>query len=891
MINKDTLVISNPGTGKTTRIADEVVNLIEGGVSPDSILCITFTNNAVAQLQDTIDKKLIARKIEGYTAYDINIYTFHALAFNHLPGVKSENSIISYNLARYLIYKRLRELRAFNYGRDYVVNEIVPKLENAIRYIKSFGITPEALEKFRKKISENIREKFATGRVRNITSDEEQYLFDYFYQAFKYYEEKKGNMDFNDLLFEFQKFNEKKVYKYVFVDELQDINDIEASIARSSGDIRFMVGDRKQSIFGFQGGALSVFNSLLADKSVSKENMKTNYRSTDTILEYSKNYYMKFEKDTEELENFRGVHDKGDKVTIIQSESPEESVINRISEIANHDGTTGIIARTNAQIETLSTLLDKYSIDYSSDSNVHSVNEAKKDITLFLRGILYDTDDDIISAMVTPFSGLSLKEAFEISESMQSDGSTIDRFDRGNPFFSLRNMELSREDIKKVFDTRILPVAASISQEYFLTASTVKSSIDEFFQGENEYTRENFFDFLDLSYSENGVKPGNSKLILTTVHKAKGREFDRVVYLPKKPRVSDAYIDLIVSSIIETVRRINVDDELKNEGVRIDFVAFTRAREKLWICASTREAPGYLIPEYSELVIDEAFSEKSPMPDKTRYDEAYFQFVSGNYTASEKTIKQDDGWLREKIYEFFKSKNVLSYSLISLDNPYWLLKNNILKLNEKTEALYYGLNAHEMAESFYKGEIQEEILSMKDMKVLDNITAVVNQIKSVYNMKQVESEVSVIARVNQMFPEFSDEPDSIMFFGKLDAVFSDGKRYIILDYKTDKTTERSPHHRVQLLAYRMLYAIKNSIDVNNIDIAIGYISLRGKINTGENSNGIDFKQPDNRSVEQLKKYIGRFLKYKSNPDEFIADYLNYPCDDTLYRRLGDLLKK
>ncbi len=161
MINKDTLVISNPGTGKTTRIADEVVNLIEGGVSPDSILCITFTNNAVAQLQDTIDKKLIARKIEGYTAYDINIYTFHALAFNHLPGVKSENSIISYNLARYLIYKRLRELRAFNYGRDYVVNEIVPKLENAIRYIKSFGITPRSSREVQEK---NIRKY--KGKIR-----------------------------------------------------------------------------------------------------------------------------------------------------------------------------------------------------------------------------------------------------------------------------------------------------------------------------------------------------------------------------------------------------------------------------------------------------------------------------------------------------------------------------------------------------------------------------------------------------------------------------------------------------------------------------------------------------------------------------------------------------
>ena len=49
----------------------------------------------------------------------------------------AEKNIVSYNIARYLIYKKLRDLEAFNYGRDYVIEDIVPKLENAIRYIKS----------------------------------------------------------------------------------------------------------------------------------------------------------------------------------------------------------------------------------------------------------------------------------------------------------------------------------------------------------------------------------------------------------------------------------------------------------------------------------------------------------------------------------------------------------------------------------------------------------------------------------------------------------------------------------------------------------------------------------------------------------------------------------
>ena len=188
---------------------------------------------------------------KNITAYDVNIYTFHALAYQEIFSSKPTGDIVSYNLARYLIYKKLRDLRAFNYGRDYVIGDIVPKLENAIRYIKSFGISPEDIEEYKNKIVESLRNKYNSGIVKNISLDEEEYLFDYFYQAFEYYEENKKSPDFNDLLFEFHKMKDKNTYDYVFVDELQDVNDIESRIAMSTGNVKFLVGDRKQSIFGF----------------------------------------------------------------------------------------------------------------------------------------------------------------------------------------------------------------------------------------------------------------------------------------------------------------------------------------------------------------------------------------------------------------------------------------------------------------------------------------------------------------------------------------------------------------------------------------------------------------------------------------------------------------
>ena len=53
------------------------------------------------------------------------------------------------------------------------------------------------------------------------------------------------------------------------------------------------MGDRKQSIFGFQGGALSVFNSLIGNSEILKEDMKTKYHIFFAVAEHSINLAIK----------------------------------------------------------------------------------------------------------------------------------------------------------------------------------------------------------------------------------------------------------------------------------------------------------------------------------------------------------------------------------------------------------------------------------------------------------------------------------------------------------------------------------------------------------------------------------------------------------------------
>jgi DNA helicase-2/ATP-dependent DNA helicase PcrA len=77
--------------------------------------------------------------------------------------------------------------------------------------------------------------------------------------------------------------------------------------------------------------------------------------------------------------------------------------------------------------------------------------------------------------------------------------------------------------------------------------------------------------------------------------------------------------------------------------------------------------------------------------------------------------------------------------------------------------------------------------------------------------------------------------------------------------------------------------------VEKIFTALGYIRLRGNINTNKIEHGIVYKEPDKNSEEKLKNYITKFLEYKNNPEKFIQDLLNANDNSVLYKRIKNML--
>jgi DNA helicase-2/ATP-dependent DNA helicase PcrA len=864
------LVTANPGTGKTKLLAYKYAYLVTNGIKPEDILCLTFTEKAKVELDERIVKLL--RDINSDVDYSkVNVYTFHSYALTYLD----DQDIVSSNLLRYSIYQFLKDNEVLNYVDSYLLSDIVPRTESLIRYLKSFGITADKidLKKVKALLKEDEKGKY--------TKEEIDKFAEYFLKIYEHYEviKNKIGIDYSDMLNNFMKIKNVSKFEYVLVDELQDVNLMEAEIALRAAKNFVAVGDKKQAIFGFQGGSIINF---LKFKDSKKFVLGENFRSSNEVLDYAKNFFSNRTMDVDHktdlapLKNANNYQSEKPTVFNVPKENIFASASELAKELSKNGKKTAIITRTNGQIMKVSKELQERGIEHST-TYFSASDDAKQNIIIFLKGIFSNDIQVVKNSLFVPFSPISLQKAFELSNDYKM---TLDELlDKCPELTRLRESVKNLEDINILFEKVILPVSVSYGKEYFLASLNVQESYKEAIKNVQDKSFKNFVDYLQASGLMSSESDSDKNIIVTTVHKSKGLEYENVIYLPSKPRDSSSFQDVVVEAVLKA-SGIHAEEELLEESLRIDFVAFTRAVSKLYIL--TDKAEDYLTEDSQEGKINTESIESFSFVEK--HKRAYNLFVQRDYEEAKKLLEGKKDWLIKLVKNHFDSLNRISYSYAT-DDAYDYLTNSILKIKDFSEATDLGTRVHDIAEKMAKGEKYEE---EEDTKLfVSNIKSVLEEVNKDYP-KLFGAEEEILIPLSKLV----GNNDKMMFKAKIDAIFTDGDKYLIVDWKTDKDDSRASKHRQQLEAYKRAFSTKHNVPLDKISVAIAFIGLRGKINLGKINYEFDDAVPRKTAFETFSKKLNVFLGWKADVDSFFNNLIEVEfLEDPLWRAVIEQYKE
>lgn len=570
-----TMVIAGPGSGKTFVITERVRYMINQlQCQPQHILVITFTKAAAEEMK--------SRYLELMPSSGVTFGTFHSV-----------------------FYRILRTFNPKRYDLEYLIGE--DKKRQVIEKIYQSMETVEHDEDFIELFLEHLT-LMTNQLIQPKYYHPDGISKEVFYNVFKRYEhykEQHGLFDFDDMLVHTYHllqndehalaFYQKK-YKHILIDEFQDINCVQFEIikllCKSHHDL-FVVGDDDQSIYQFRGAKpefLLSFEEYF--NPVQKVVLDTNYRSTPYILHYSNNligYNMnRYEK------VMHATHQEGDPPILRYCEDAKEQAHLILKEVLklHKEGIPlkecAIIYRTNIQARPLIEALRTVQIPFIiKDAMVTLYDQwMTKDILSYLH-LAYNIEDStrflqIINRPTRYISKVAIEEAKRKKGSLVQNLLSSDFL---NPHQKDRIEELlfNLQRLKKMsLQEAIAYIRHTIGYEKYLLEYAQYRKIPseglinmllELEDSANEYRNvkewEEALYAISMSVKQSSRQKGHDALTLTTMHSAKGLEFDAV------------FIIDILEGVIPHSKSLS-DVQIEEER-RLFYVALTRAKKKLYL--------------------------------------------------------------------------------------------------------------------------------------------------------------------------------------------------------------------------------------------------------------------------------------------------------------------
>ena len=582
------LLLAGAGTGKTRTLIYRVAHLIESGVSPESILLLTFTNKAANEMKERAEKML--KEKCGITACTYHSFCVKMLRFyGKMAGISPDFTIISGPDEADII--------------DIIKSELnFQKLKNMPSASVFASMLSTCVNK-RLTLEELLKEQ----KYWRFRQNERKLLL--LREKTKKYKEEHNLFNYDDILLKFDQMltdysniarRIEDTYRYIMVDEYQDTNTLQDSIIRkirTKNTNLMVVGDDMQSIYKFRGADVQNILSFPKRYTDCKVIYLTeNYRSSQEILNlanhvmtnategYQKNLRAQFS--SQELPKVYSVND---------TKTEAEFVLNRIK--AKHAegipyNDICVLYRNSFQSYELEVLLNKAGLDFEKYGGIRFLDRAHiKDVLAFLRIYTNPSDELAWFRILQLHIGIGKVYARNISRKCLEYG----------PEYLIDDCHKRKKygvHIRKLYDEiqswegkEFLEILKSSCAYYAKTLeNTIRNkkvdsesdreeSLQDLERNKEDITilqemakdYDSALAFLDATTLDATKSKENEedKLVLSTIHSIKGLEYDTVILLD------------CIDEILPSARYIGSPED--NEDVRCMYVAVTRAKNTLYM--------------------------------------------------------------------------------------------------------------------------------------------------------------------------------------------------------------------------------------------------------------------------------------------------------------------
>ncbi len=598
------LLLAGAGSGKTRTLTHRIAYLIgEMGVKPWNILAITFTNKAAQEMRERVDR------IVGYGADQIWVSTFHSACVRilrrHIDRIGYDNSFTIYDtddqktvmkgVCKRLnidtkVYRERSLMGAISSAKNDLVDVREYELQAAGDYHKQ--VVARAYREYQETLKKSNALHFDDNLVRTV-------------ELFKNCPELQGN------------YQER--FRYSMVDEYQDTNPAQFELIRLLAD-RYrnlcVVGDDDQSIYRFRGANIrNILDFELYYPEAKVIKLEQNYRSTQNILDAA-NALIRNNVGRKGKSLWTD-HGAGSKIHLRKFDNAYEEaeyIADDIKRKVRQEGADyrdcAVLYRTNAQARLLEERMVVEGIPYSVVGGVNFYARAEiKDILAYLKTIDNGRDEVALRRIINvpkrsigaasvekladyaQIRDLSLYDAMCMADDIPGLGRAASQI---KGFVNLIQVLRSGRESYGIAGLIQAVIEHTGYEEYLRSqddesAEDRLSNLDELItkavsyeESHEEISLSEFLEEIALVADIDSIEDGDNRVLLMTLHSAKGLEFPSVYLSGLEDGLFPSYMSI----------RTDEPEDLEEER-RLAYVGITRAKEELTLTyASMRMVRG-----------------------------------------------------------------------------------------------------------------------------------------------------------------------------------------------------------------------------------------------------------------------------------------------------------